>query len=303
MAQQSLAKTELFAQWRQGSMVIADQGTSTGRRMFVHSGTGSDTTGYGANPETPFATIDYAVGQCTADEGDVIYVMPGHAETVSAAGGLDLDVDGISVVGLGQGSLMPTVTLDTDVAADVDVDGANILIENISFESGFADITHGIDVNAAHCTIRGCRFTEAADDENFLICIVGAGGAASDFLVVEDCYVIQDDAANTHFVSLPGTSKGVVVRNNVIIGDFGTAAIGAAGVVVFGTVVDNVIYNAASDVDSCINLAGTGICMRNLACGAAAEANGITAPLWALAGNEYGVITEDLQAILDPLVT
>ena len=303
MASQKSAKTELFAAWKQGSMVIADQKVSTGARFFVHSGTGTNSTGYGMNPDRPFASIDYAVGQCTASKGDIIYVMPGHAETVSAAGGLDLDVAGISVIGLGTGTLQPTVTLGTAETADVDVDAANITIENIHFKSAFADIVACIDVNATDCTIRRCRFTEAADNQNFLICVLGAAGATSDYLTVEDCYCIQDDAANTHFVSLPGTSRGVIVRRNIIIGDFGTAAIGAAGAVVFGTVVDNVIYNAASDNDSCINLAGTGICMRNLACGAAAQANGVTATTWAIAENYYGVISEDLSAILDPIAT
>ena len=284
-------------------MVIADQKVSTGARFFVHSGTGSNSTGYGMSPDRPFASIDYAVGQCTASKGDIIYAMPGHAETVSAAGGLDLDVAGISVIGLGTGTLQPTVTLGTVETSDVDVDAANITIENLHFKSAFADIAVCIDVNATDCTIRKCRFTEAADNQNFLICVLGAAAAGSDYLTVEDCYCIQDDAANTHFVSLPGTSRGVVVRRNIIIGDFGTAAIGAAGVVIFGTVVDNVIYNAASDNDSCINLAGTGICMRNLACGAAAQANGITATTWAIAENYYGVVSEDLSAILEPIGT
>ena len=33
----------------------------------------------------PFSTIDYAIGKCSAGRGDVIYVMPGHAETVISA--------------------------------------------------------------------------------------------------------------------------------------------------------------------------------------------------------------------------
>ncbi|HET6498154.1 MAG TPA: hypothetical protein VFH17_03765, partial [Coriobacteriia bacterium] len=236
---------------------------------------------------------------------DVIYVLPGHTETAAAAGGLDLDVAGISVIGLGNGTLTPTVTLTTAATADVDVDAANILIENIHFRSGFADIAACLDVNATDCTIRNCRFTEAADDQNFLICVLGAAGAGSDRLIVEDCYAIQDDALNTHFVSLPGTSKGAVIRRNVLIGDWGTAAIGAAGNVVSISVLDNRISNAAADIDSCINIAaaGTGLVMGNLACGGAAQANGITATACALAQNFYGVVTEDLSAILDPIAT
>ena len=51
--------------------------------------------------QKPFATIDYAVGRCTANAGDIIVAMPGHTETVTAAAGLDLDVAGICILGLG----------------------------------------------------------------------------------------------------------------------------------------------------------------------------------------------------------
>ncbi len=273
-----------------------------GTNFYVSSVTGSATAD-GLTWGTALTTITLALAKCTANKGDVIWVGPGHAESFAAAAGIVINKAGVSIIGIGNGALQPTITLTTADTADIDVDAANVLIENIHFKSGFADIAACIDVNAINCTIRGCRFTEAANDQNFLICILGALAAASNGLVVEDCYCIQDDAANTHFVSLPGTSKGDVIRRNIIIGDFGTAAIGAAGVVVFGTVVDNVIYNAASDNDSCINLAGSGICMRNLCCGAAAQGNGVTAAAWALAENYYGVISEDLSAILDPIAT
>ena len=38
--------------------------------------------------ERPMATIDAAVALCTANNGDIIVVKPGHVETVSAAAGL-----------------------------------------------------------------------------------------------------------------------------------------------------------------------------------------------------------------------
>ena len=40
-------KTELYASWLQGNLVVADQSRSTGSRLWVHSGTGTDSTGYG----------------------------------------------------------------------------------------------------------------------------------------------------------------------------------------------------------------------------------------------------------------
>ena len=122
-----MSRTALFVNKQSGGMfAVEDMVFSTGSRFFVSSGTGTDGAGYGRSPDSPVATIDYAVSLCTASKNDVIIVMPGHAETVSAAGGLDLDVAGITIIGVGSGGLQPTVTLDTAAAADVDIDAANI---------------------------------------------------------------------------------------------------------------------------------------------------------------------------------
>ncbi len=138
-----------------------------------------------------------------------------------------------------------------------------------------------------------------------MICVQDAAAGGSDRITIEGCHAICPDAANTHFVNFAGTGTGHIIRDNILIGDWGTMCIGGAGVVTYATVIDNVIYNAANTVDGCINFAATatGICMRNLACGAAAQANGVTATAMAVAENYYGVISEDLSAILDPIAT
>jgi hypothetical protein len=301
-----MAKTALFVNKQSGGMFsIEDQSLSTGERFYVHSGTGTNSAGGGKSPDSPLATIDYAVGLCTANKGDIIYVLPGHTETISAAAGIDLDVAGISVIGLGRGTLQPKVTFDTATTADLDVDAANILIENIHFTANFADIVAAIDVNAQFCTIRGCRFSETATDMNALIWVLGGSTTTSSGLRVEDCIVHASDAANTHFVSLPGTDAGDIIRNNLIYGDFGTAAIGAAGAVVNVQIHGNRIYNAATDNDSCINItaAGTGYVSENYVTSGAAQANGITAAGCGKCQNFQGVNAEDLSALLDPVLT
>ena len=79
----------------------------------------------------PLATLDYAVGLCTASKGDVIYVMPGHAETWSTAAlAATLDVIGVKVIGLGWGTLKPTFTY-THVDATLTISTANCWVENI----------------------------------------------------------------------------------------------------------------------------------------------------------------------------
>jgi len=118
----------------------------------------------------PFSTIDYAVEKCKASRGDIIMVMPGHVETVIAAAGLDLDVAGIAVVGLGSGSLRATVNFTTAVGADMDVDAANITVVNMLFLGGFDALTGPIDVNAADFTMLNCETRDVTGQAtNFIV--------------------------------------------------------------------------------------------------------------------------------------
>src|SRR5262245_32614840 len=48
----------------------------------------ADDPANGRRPDRPFATINYAVTQTTASNGDTILVLPGHTETISVAAGL-----------------------------------------------------------------------------------------------------------------------------------------------------------------------------------------------------------------------
>jgi len=286
--------------------VILDASVFPGNIFFVDSGDGSDTEGYGSHPDTPYESLDYAVGRCTANQGDVIFVLPGHSETLSAAGALDLDVAGITIIGVGEGADQPLFTLDTATTADIDVDAASITVINCHFSANYADIAVCFDVNAADFTVRKCRFTETATNMNFLVCVQDASGSTSDRITIEDCVAVGLlDASNTHFVNLAGTGTGHKVVRNTLTGDWGTMAIGGAGVVTFCEIADNVIMNEASDNDACINVAATatGIIVRNLCGGAAAQANGITTGNCLAAENYYGVHTEDLSAILDPVIT
>lgn len=280
---------------------------TTGNVWFVSSVLGTNSAGRGYSPENPLASLAYFFSGDfpIASNGDVVYLMPGHAETVSAAAGIVCDIAGVKVIGLGEGTLQPKITFDTITTADMDVDAANITFENIHFSANFADLVAPIDVNAQFCTIRGCRFSETATNMNALIWILGGSTTTSSGLKVEDCIVNDADAANTHFVSLPGTDAGNIIRNNYLYGDWGTAAIGAAGNVVNVQIHGNRIYNAATDNDSCINIAtaGTGYISENYVTSGAAQANGITAPGCGKCNNFQGVNAEDLSALLDPILT
>src|SRR3990167_4322587 len=94
----------------------------------------------GATKDRPLATIDAAVGKCVADRGDVILVLPGHVETIATAAALDLDVNGIAVIGLGRGTMQPRLDF-TAAAGDVEVNADNVLIHNINFHANVTIVT------------------------------------------------------------------------------------------------------------------------------------------------------------------
>lgn len=226
-----MARSALFVNKQSGGMFsIEDMHRSTGSRFYVHSGTGIDAAGYGRNPDAPCATIDYAVSLCAADKGDIIYVMPGHTETVSAAAGIDLDVTGISVIGLGQGNLRPTVTFGTATTADLDVDAANVTVRNIRFVGNIASLAAPIDVNAAGFSLLDCDFYCNAAGTGILITIIT--DATANELTVKGCnfYYLTSLATtavtetSTEVIRLVGADRAIIV-DNYFGGDFTTTVV------------------------------------------------------------------------------
>ena len=297
-----MAERILTVGGRKASRPITDfERKIVGNEYYVSSVNGNDARS-GRSVATSVATIDHALSLMTANQDDVLYLLPGHAETVSAAAGMVFDVAGITVIGIGEGTLQPKITLDTIISADIDITAANVTIENVAFSANFADITAAIDVDADDFTMRNCKFLETAVNMNALIWIQDALVTASDRITIENCYALARDAANTHFINFAGTGDGHIIKGNTLIGDWGTIAVGGAGIVTNILIADNLINNVATTVDSCINLAATttGIVVRNLCGGGAAAVNGVTATACTIAENYYNLVTADLSGILDP---
>ena len=190
-----------------------------GNIFWVDSGSGSNTND--GTHVRPYATLDYAVGKCTANNGDLILVKAGHTATVTAAGGLDLDVAGITIIGLGNGSDRPTVNFTTAVTADMDVDADNITISNFLFTGGIDALTGPIDVNAADFTMMDCETKDVT-------------GQATDFIVTDAnaSRLMIDGWTHRGAAAAGGASAlqivggdGATVRNFFIDGNFDTAAI------------------------------------------------------------------------------
>jgi hypothetical protein len=141
-------------------------GLPFGRRyFFVDSAVGSDSGNRDGTLEDPFDTIDYAIGRCTANKGHVIVVMPSHAETISAAAGIAADVAGVKIVGIGDGSDKPTLTLSTATTADINVSAANVLFRNFRLVCNIDSLVNFFDLDADWCWIEDCDFVTSSTKE------------------------------------------------------------------------------------------------------------------------------------------
>lgn len=131
---------------------------------------------------SPFSTIAYAVSQCVANRGDIILVKPGHAETISTAAILALNVAGIAIIGLGSGSNRPTLTFSA-AAANIPVTAANIGISNILHKANFADVVSAYTATGTATPtdfiIENCEFRDGASNLNFIKAVTGNATANS----------------------------------------------------------------------------------------------------------------------------
>lgn len=128
----------------------------SGKVFYVNNSTALPEGGVGGsdgNPGTyqrPFATLDYAIGRCTAGRGDIIFLMPGHAETVSTASGITADIAGINIIGLGTGASRPTFTFSA-TASTIVISANNVTVENIITKPSIDSVVSPIVVSGTDC--------------------------------------------------------------------------------------------------------------------------------------------------------
>jgi hypothetical protein len=194
---------------------VEDLGVTTGSRFFVHSGTGTDGTGYGSHPDRPVASISYALGLCTASKGDIIYAMPGHVETIAAAGTLACSKIGVKIIGLGERSNRPLITLaGTDSV--IAISAASVVLKNLQITCSIDEVVKAISVTAAFATIDQVDYVETATKQ--LIQFLLTSALATD-LIIRDCVHHQSTApaANSLWIQLVGADRAKIERNRIFI--------------------------------------------------------------------------------------
>jgi len=231
-----------------------------GKVFYVHYTRGSDGAGVGLSPDAPFKTIDFAIDQCTASRGDVIVVLPGHAE--SCAVDIDLDVAGVSIIGLGNGELRPIVTFITDTAAKLDIDAANCLVSGIIFKNDIDSQVVVIDIDGAGTTVENCELLEGTAKQ-FLIGI----DIAADRCTVRGNYIKSVAVGANSGIKISAAVDRPTIEGNEVFGDFADACVHnpTSAVATRCNISNNVLTNLQSG-DHAIELvsACTGVINRNI---------------------------------------
>ena len=176
------ASTELLAML---SILLAPS-----RRYYVCSATGSSANA-GTTQDAPKATIAQALALCAASRGDIIVVLPGHAETIGASG-LAWNVAGVTILGIGNGTNRPTLTFST-TDAKVTISANNVTVQNIRCVVSIDDVVQLFSVTGTNVTLDTVDFSETTSMQalNFLTTT-----AAGDYLTIRNCLHIQITAGS-----------------------------------------------------------------------------------------------------------
>jgi hypothetical protein len=213
-------------------------------------------------------TLDGAINACTANRGDVIYVLPEHTENIAADSGVDADVAGISIIGLGNGESRPIFSFITATTADFKIAAADILVENLVFKCNIANQAMMIEVTGDDAEISHCEFRKgSATGLNHIT--IATANAEGDRTHVHHCKFYSPSANGDSAIAFGGDTTGSIIEHNDIYGDYDLAGIDiptAGDAQVNCEIRDNEIVNLASGQHGIqvVNTTSTGRIVRNI---------------------------------------
>lgn len=249
-------------------------GLPSGRVLYVCSNGGRDGFGDGTNINMPLASLGGATGALAriagrTNKGDVIYVLPGHSENVSAADYFSDtgSASGFSVIGLGSGALRPTfnwtAATSTWLLDTTGVEIANCILNLCgSTATGTLTVATPITVSAADCRIVNCYINWGQDTDTGCGSTLGAIAVTAARFEFVNNFCPNLDTAGTlavSFLSLNGADDAVI-SSNTIYGGTTSTTVGPVHCVttaskrirIIGNVVENLKASSTKAVTSAI---------------------------------------------------
>ncbi len=217
-----------------------------GSIYYVDSGVSSE--GDGTSWTNAKDTLNEAINLCTADDGDVIYIAPGHTETMGAAADeVDVDIAGITIIGLGTGEVRPLFDYTGDVTGAFAIGADDVRIHNLQFLANVPDVNQAIEIEtgAENFVLTGLHFNVVtAGTDEFLDVITIA--ANCDNGVIDNCVFEMAGGASQSAINGAGTDY-LQISNCRAFGDYGVACIeDATTASVMVSILNNVLFNGTT---------------------------------------------------------
>lgn len=215
------------------------------------------------------STLQAGLARCRSGAGDIVYVLPGHTESISTADFFTNLVAGTQIIGTGRPGATnnPTFTW-TAVGSTFLLDVADVALVGLNLVTGGADnVTAPITVSAAGCTIAGCHITAGTSSALESATVITLASGATDCLVVGNRFTATGGAVTTACVSIGAVARPTVVGNRFITTQ-SSATTGVIAITGAATDVDigwNRMYNAVEDGVGIrlADVAATGIIYNN----------------------------------------
>lgn len=222
--------------------------SSTGRFFIVCASTDTNFAevsamyGNGYPDGTPivYPTITAALAKCVADRGDTVMVNTNHDETITAAAGISVTTNGVTILGLGHGVDRPTITFTTAVAASFNISGSEVTVQNLQFTCGIDAQTAMINVTGTDVSFSACEFDTNSGTVGAILGILT--GTTSDRFSVIGCRFLGP-ATNTGTTTTAQiqyeSAVDVVIQDCYFTGKMTQAILNVTGTVLRGLIRNN----------------------------------------------------------------
>jgi hypothetical protein len=252
-----------------GGMPILGTGpiATTGDVFFVDATDDRASAGASAGSRhTPFSTVQAAINRCTANQGDYVFVLPGHTEIID--GDISLNVAGITVMGLGVGMSRPT--FDFLAAGDtIELAAPNCRVSNIicSLNSSATTVTTAFtfESDSDGGTIDNTRIMPHGSRQFTNLCDVGGGAAAAldDVTIAYNSWYTLLGASSADGIAISGASDRIHVIGNLVYGHFTNHAIGSTAANLDAMIVKNIFRNGNTSMCIDMHNSATGFAAYN----------------------------------------
>lgn len=155
-------------------------------------------------------TLNAGLARCRSGMGDIVVVLPGHTENVSASTFLSSLVAGTQVVGTGFGSATPTFTWSA-TGGQMALNKADVVLSGLRLDLGGANgVTKAILVTGTDNVIANCEIVMATSSTLDAVIGLEVGTGANRFRLL-DSYVRGTTDAVTDGIKIVAAVDGLEI--------------------------------------------------------------------------------------------